>query len=66
MTDILGRKYITRKEAASRYGLSIAWFKLRQQRHEEPHFVKIGGRGRVYYDVLKTDQWFKENMKECE
>ncbi len=66
MKDILGIKYITRKEASFRYGLSISWFKQRQQKHEYPHFVKIGGKGRVFYDVIKTDEWFKNNMKETE
>lgn len=66
MHRILGRDYITRKEAATRYGLSVAWFKARQNRHEEPRFIKLRGTGRVYYDVLLTDEWFKNNMKESE
>lgn len=66
MHKILGRDYLTRKEAATRYGLSVAWFKARQHRHEEPRFIKLRGTGRVYYDVLITDEWFKNNMKESE
>jgi hypothetical protein len=66
MNKILGRDYINRKEAASRYGLSVAWFKARQNRHEEPRFIKINGKGRVYYDLEHTDNWFKDNMKESE
>src|SRR5579859_2240820 len=47
MHKILGRDYITRKEAATRYGLSVAWFKARHNRHEEPRFIKIKGTGRA-------------------
>jgi hypothetical protein len=66
MPNILGKDYITRKEASRRYGLSVSWFKARQHHHQEPRFIKIQGSARVYYDLLKTDEWFKNNMKESE
>lgn len=66
MIKILGTEYITRKEASSRYGLSIAWFEQRQHNHEEPHFIKIRGKGKAYYPLEKTDLWFRNNLKESE
>jgi hypothetical protein len=66
MKTWLGTEYITRKEAAHRYGFSISWFEQRQNKHEEPKFIKIRGKGKVYYPLEKTDLWFKNNMKYSE
>lgn len=66
MIKILGVEYITRKEAAHRYGFSVSWFEQRQNQHEEPRFIKIRGKGKAYYPKEATDNWFKENMKESE
>lgn len=62
----MGIDFITLKEAAHRYGLSTWWFRLRNRQHKEPHAFRINGRGRIYYDMLKTDAWFKANMVEVE
>lgn len=66
MKIIFGKEYLTRKEAARRYSTTVSWFKHKQQKHEEPHFIKIGQKGRTYYSVEKTDEWFRNNMKESE
>ncbi len=66
MIKILGVEYITRKEASRRYGFSTSWFEQRQSRHEEPRFIKVRGKGRTLYELSKTDDWFKQNMKESE
>lgn len=63
MKCILGTDYITTKEAAERYGYSRAWFEQKRHQHEEPKYVKLLGKGKVYYPLSETDKWFEENMK---
>lgn len=64
MIKILGVNYITQKEAASRYGFSSAWFEGKRHKEEPPNYIKISGK--VLYDVNKTDEWFKNNMKKTD
>lgn len=66
MIKILGVDYLTRKEAAHRYGLSVSWFEQRQQRKEQPNFIKIRGKGKAFYPLVQTDEWFKQNLLENE
>gem|GEM_PF-1512672 len=62
MVNIMGKVYISDKEAAVRYGYSQGWFQ--KMRHEKagPPFVKLRGKGKVYYAMEETDKWFKDNM----
>lgn len=62
MIEIMGTKYLTDKEASQRYGYSTAWFQKQRSLKNPPPFVKLQGRGKVYYPLEKVDQWFKENM----
>lgn len=63
MIEIISVKYITEKEASKRYGFSTHWFKNQRWLKQGPPFVKLQGRGRVYYNLEKTDRWFVENIK---
>ena len=63
MINILGTEYITDKEAAQRYGYSQSWFQQRRCKHLAPKFVKLQGKGKVFYPVTETDQWFRENIQ---
>lgn len=56
-------KYLTVKEAAHRYGLSESWFKSRRIAKEAPHHSKINGKGKAYYNMKMTDEWFANNIK---
>lgn len=66
MKEILGIKYMTDKEAADRYGYSQSWFQKARWKGNSPPFLKFRGKGKVLYDVMATDLWFKENMIEGE
>ncbi len=63
MIDILGVTYITDKEAAQRYGYSTAWFQKQRSQKKQPAFVKLQGKGKVYYPLEETDLWFKEHLQ---
>ena len=65
MIEILGKKYITEKEASSRYGYSMAWFQKKRYLHEKPSFTKINSdkRGRIYYCLGETDKWFNHQLE---
>jgi hypothetical protein len=62
MIDLLGVKYITPKEAAQRYGYSQSWFQKQRSNCLQPRFIKLQNKGKVYYPLLETDKWFKENI----
>lgn len=63
MRKILGKVYMSDKEAAERYGFSRSWFQDRRQNELEPHYIKLLGKGKVFYPVDETDKWFSENLK---
>lgn len=62
MIELFNIKYITDKEASSRYGYSVSWFQKQRQLKKPPPFVKIQGKGKVYYAIDELDKWFKENI----
>lgn len=61
MVTILGKKYITDKECAQRYGYSQEWFKKNRSLKKEPPYIKIGGK--ILYELDEIDKWFKDHMK---
>lgn len=63
MIDILGIKYISEKEAVTRYGHSPSWFQKQRLNDLPPYCVRLQGKGKVYYPVEETDKWFKDNLK---
>lgn len=62
MIEIMGEKFLTEKEAASRYGYSTNWFAKARYEGKSPKFVRLNGKGRVLYPMYETDIWFKDNM----
>ena len=62
MVNILGKVYISTKEAAQRYGYSQQWFRLCRHDKVGPPFVKLQGKGKVYYPLDEADKWFRDNM----
>lgn len=66
MIDIMGVKYMTDKEASKRYGYSTSWFQKQRSLKQQPSFIKLLGKGKVYYPLGETDMWFKDNMKLCD
>jgi hypothetical protein len=62
MIELDGIKYITDKEASARYGKSISWFQRQRHKKLPPPFVKLQGKGTVYYCLNELDQWFKDNF----
>lgn len=64
MIEIMGKSYLTEKEASKRYGYSISWFRITRKKNkgEYPKYIKLQGKGRVLYPLLETDQWFLTNL----
>jgi predicted DNA-binding transcriptional regulator AlpA len=62
MITCLGVNYITDKEAAYRYGYSQSWFRKRRREKKYPRFVKFPGKGKIFYPVNETDEWFRDNI----
>jgi predicted DNA-binding transcriptional regulator AlpA len=65
MIEIMGKQYITDKEASKRYGYSVSWFQQLRSKKEPPNFIKIRGKGKVYYPLKDTDEWFAKAMVIC-
>lgn len=69
MITILGKKYITDKEASQRYGFSCSWFQQQRSTKKLPNYVKFkdrGKSGRVLYPLDETDNYFHECLQVCE
>lgn len=63
MPEILGKKYLTQKEASRRYGMSEAWFQKRRQRSLRPEYIKFENGKNIYYPQIETDQWFEHQLR---
>ena len=63
MIDMLGKKFITDKEAADRYGYSQSWFIRARAEGHGPKHIQIKDKGRVLYPLIETDEWFKIRME---
>jgi hypothetical protein len=63
MIEILGKKFLTTKEASKRYGMSEAWFQKRRERKLRPSYTKIENSDRVWYPLVETDQWFEHQIR---
>ena len=61
MIEVLGTRYITDKEASSRYGYSRSWFQHRRHTKLAPRFIRL--EGKILYDISETDRWFKEKLQ---
>ncbi len=56
-----GERYITEKELANQCGRSIKW--VRRIRYSDKEFPYYKLNGRVFFNPMEVDQWFKENLK---
>lgn len=66
MIEVMEKKYLTDKEAASRYGYSVAWFKKTRQDKKGPPFLQLEAHCRVLYPLEETDAWFKKRLEDKE
>lgn len=62
MIEINNEKYITDKEASHLYGYSVSWFQKQRHKKLPPPFIKIQGKGKVYYSVNELNKWFSNNI----
>jgi predicted DNA-binding transcriptional regulator AlpA len=60
---MLGKQFITDKEASERYGYSQSWFLKARANSTGPKYVQIKDAGRVLYPLAETDAWFKTRME---
>jgi hypothetical protein len=63
MVEILGRKCITEKEAASLIGYSVAWLKCLRLAKKGPPFIRLIDKGKVFYDKFHLEKWIKEKIE---
>lgn len=66
MVELLGKTYLTEKEAAQRYNYSLSWFWKSRYYKKGPNYIRLEGRGKIYYPLIETDKWFKEKMGICD
>jgi len=66
MLELNGIKYLSDKEASSKYGYSRSWFQRQRHKKLPPPFIKIQGKGKVYYSMNELDKWFKDNICQYE
>jgi predicted DNA-binding transcriptional regulator AlpA len=62
MIEIDNIKYITDKEASHIYGYSVSWFQKQRAKKLPPPFIKLQGKGKVYYSVTEINEWFVNNI----
>ena len=63
MLKIVDKVYLSTKEASRRYGFSVKWFEMKRWKRLEPKAVKVAGKGRVYYPLEETDNWFRQALQ---
>ena len=61
--NLCGKEYITTKEACSKYGLSRSWFDKARCRGTSPSYIKLSGKGKIFYPVPEIDEWFIKNIR---
>lgn len=70
MIDILGKKYITEKEATTFYPYSEAWFRKKRLDKKKglncPPFIQMHKKGKIYYPVVALENWFRKKIAENE
>ena len=66
MIEIMGVKCISSKEASALYGYSTSWFQRRRYQKLPPPFLRLQGKGKIYYPIDKLEKWFRENIIEIE
>ena len=64
MIEILGKKYLTQKEASQKFGFSVSWFEKQRSHKKPPPYIKI--QGKILYDLETLERWFKNQLKEQE
>lgn len=62
MIEISGKKYISDKEASHLFGYSISWFQKQRHKQLPPPFLKLQGKGKVYYSIDELNEWFSKNI----
>lgn len=55
-----GERYITEKEIAKNYDVSLRW--VRKIRYSSKDFPYYKLNGRVLYKAVEVDNWFRENL----
>ena len=60
MLMIDGQKFYVDKELATKYGLSVHWFRKARRINHSPAYYKVNGK--VYYIESDVNDWFKKNM----
>jgi len=63
MLTFLGKKYITDKEAAAMFCYSLSWFQAKRHKKEGPPYIRVG-KAKIYYELEKLENWFRENTRE--
>jgi predicted DNA-binding transcriptional regulator AlpA len=63
MIELNGIKYITDKEASYIYGYSVSWFQKQRYKQQPPPYIKIQGKGKVYYPAKELNEWFSSSIK---
>lgn len=63
MIEINGVQYITDKEASHIYGYSVSWFQKQRYKKLPPPFIKLQGKGKVYYPTKELNDWFVSSIK---
>lgn len=54
-------RYFLEKETATKFGLSLSWFRRARYEDDGPPYCKLNGR--VFYNEKTVTEWFKNNLK---
>lgn len=66
MIEIMGKEYLTLKDASKRYGYSPSWFTRERENGKGPPYVQLRENSRVLYPLEETDAWFMNKLQEKE
>ncbi len=66
MIEILGNKYLSSKEACSLFGHSKSWLDKLRANNEGPPYIQINGKGKIYYELSKIEEWLIKHTSEID
>jgi hypothetical protein len=59
MVEILGKNYVTEKEACRLLGYSVEWLRKQRRAQTGPAHIRLVPGGKIYYDRTTLENWIR-------
>ncbi len=64
MITLLGKEYLTEKEAATMFGHSIGWLRMLRYRKKCSPYIRLSEEGKIYYQKTALEDWIRKKILE--